>query len=230
MSKKNREERREARREEKVEAQRRQAARLALASGELEPSYSYEQLAATNSTDVRAAHRLLVDEGVYHGQAFANPDFGPSIRRELIRIGHPDPSLGRVWNYICRETHTGDIVGALHARLQHEPLVYAHDSKGPAVTGLERNLNINSLAVDPDHRGSGIATHLLGLVEADARAAGYLYLTAYGEGDEQRLRALYQRAGFTCEPRSRDIPQRFAGPYFESFQSNRDGFHIWKKL
>ena len=61
----------------------------------------------------------------------------------------------------------------------------------------EGDFYVRALAVDPDHRGRGIGTRLLGFLEQQAVAAGTRRIALDVAMKNQRAQALYERQGFT---------------------------------
>lgn len=227
MSKKARNENREARRRAQAMFAAEQAAAAALPTV---PGYTVELLPA-GGADLPFALDILHEAGVFHGDAFGSASETPKLRSRLTQLNHPSPDLGRAINLIAREDATGEVVGALHARIQPEPLEGARMRGLPYPKALERAINLMSLAVVSAHTQQGLGGRLVTELEARARVIGFEYVTGYGEGDETKLRNFYTRLGYTCEPNGRLIPARFTGPMgYGSFASKRDGFHFWKEL
>lgn len=73
-----------------------------------------------------------------------------------------------------------------------------------SVTALQDwdSLVLNSLAVDPRHRGRGIGSGLIEQVSRHARANGYDRLTLHVWADNEPAQRLYRRAGFTVAARA----------------------------
>ncbi|MER6433689.1 GNAT family N-acetyltransferase [Streptomyces sp900105245] len=71
-------------------------------------------------------------------------------------------------------------------------------------TLVERVSNIDTIAVHPDHRGQGIATRILDLVEDDFRQAGYRALTLRHEHGKKHF---FTARGYSSLPRlAVDLP------------------------
>lgn len=235
MGKANREARRAKERQQRTEEDRKRVAEdQAVVDANLSEvaGYTIHTLPTGNAGDTRAAHTLLADRGAYHGDEFwSGPTFERQLQTHLREIRHSRPELGRIINLVARRDATGQVVGALHARIPYEPLEASRAKPGVPYPGrLERSLNIVALAVDVAHEGNGLGSRLVREVEARARAAGFTYLIGYGEGDEAKLRHLYGRLGFTCAPNSAFHPRELVGDAYGMFRAKRPGFHFWKTL
>jgi len=57
-------------------------------------------------------------------------------------------------------------------------------------------LNVHDISVAPDHRGKGIARHLLDAAEAEARRRGCCKLTLEVLSGNIRARSIYETAGY----------------------------------
>jgi len=57
-------------------------------------------------------------------------------------------------------------------------------------------LNVHDISVAPDHRGKGIARHLLDAAEAEARKRGCCKLTLEVLSGNVRARSVYEAAGY----------------------------------
>ncbi|WP_405416415.1 GNAT family N-acetyltransferase [Streptomyces rubiginosohelvolus] len=99
-------------------------------------------------------------------------------------------------HFLIAETGNGTPVAAVHAgppRWMNKPQI-----RRARKTLSQRVSNIDTIAVHPQHRNQGIATHLLARVESDFRRAGYRALTLLHEHDKRRF---FTTHGFTTFPR-----------------------------
>ncbi|MFE2850182.1 GNAT family N-acetyltransferase [Streptomyces lavendulae] len=100
-------------------------------------------------------------------------------------------------HFLFAETGDGTPVAAIHVGPPHWMLnPQIPDRMRRALA--ERVSNIDTIAVDPDHRRQGIATRLLARVETDFRRAGYRALALRHEHDKKRF---FTARGFTSFPR-----------------------------
>lgn len=124
------------------------------------------------------------------------PGLFATIRATLRHQGGP-LSHG-LHHYLFAENPDGTPVAAIHCGpplwIFRNPAIYPHMQ----AKLVERVSCIDTLAVHPDHRCSGIASSLLGRVEEDFRNAGFVALTLRHEHGKRHF---FTRRGYTSASR-----------------------------
>jgi ribosomal protein S18 acetylase RimI-like enzyme len=87
----------------------------------------------------------------------------------------------------------------LVAEVDGQAVGYAVLRQGTPIPSHAHVLEMNGLAVDPDHQGRGIGRALVEATVAGARQQGARKLTLRVLGSNQRARRLYESCGFQVE-------------------------------
>lgn len=74
---------------------------------------------------------------------------------------------------------------------------------------VENSWYLDALAVNPEFRGKGIGTELIGLVKAKARDKGYRTLSLITFADNETALRVYRRAGFERAREVEILPNEF---------------------